>query len=231
MPHPPGVLDGLKAGGTLAFVSTSLVYRNARGYELVMQALYGRHYDARMRTVAGQVPEGSSVLELCCGPGTLYIRHLRNRVAHYIGLDVNEGFIDTLRKAGADARRIDLAADRPPLPEADVVIMQASLYHFLPDAEPIVQRMISAAQDRAIVSEPIRNLSSSELPVIGALGRRAANPGVGGHAHRFTETTLDLLMERHRSRVLKAFLIPGGREKVYVLDARPPGRLGTTADP
>jgi SAM-dependent methyltransferase len=196
-----------------------------------MQVLYGRHYQARMRAVAAEVPGGSSVLELCCGPGTLYTRHLRGRVDHYIGLDVNGRFIETLRRAGADAREIDLGADKRPLPEADVVIMQASLYHFLPDAEPIVERMIAAAGDRVIVSEPIRNLASSELPVIGALGRRAANPGVGGHARRFTETTLDLLMQRHRPRVLKVFLIPGGREKVYVLDGRPPGRSGTAADP
>jgi SAM-dependent methyltransferase len=220
----------LLEGASLARVSTSLIYRNSRGYELVMQALYGRHYDARMRALAEEVPCGSSVLELCCGPGTLYARHLRSRVASYIGLDVNGRFIETLREAGADGRMIDLAADSRQLPEADVVIMQASLYHFLPDPEGIVERMIAAARDRVIVSEPIRNLASSELRVIGALGRRAANPGVGGHAQRFTETTLDLLMQRYRSRLLKVFPIPGGREKVYVLDGRPPGRSGIAAD-
>jgi len=215
---------------SLAWVSTSLIYRNARGYELTMQVLYGRHYQARMRAVAAEVPEGSSVLELCCGPGTLYTRYLRGRVAHYIGVDVNGRFIETLRRAGADARKIDLRAEKRPLPEADVVIMQASLYHFLPDAEAIVERMIAAARDRVIVSEPIRNLASSKLRVIGAVGRRATNPGAGGHAQRFTETTFDLLMQRYRSRVLKAFLIPGGREKVYVLDSRPPGRSERAAD-
>jgi SAM-dependent methyltransferase len=196
-----------------------------------MHVLYGRHYEARMRAVAAEVPEGSSVLELCCGPGTLYTRHLRGRVAHYIGLDVNGRFIETLGRAGVDAREIDLAADRRQLPPADVVIMQASLYHFLPEAEAVVMRMIAAARDRVIVSEPIRNLASSELPVVGALGRRAANPGVGGHAQRFTEATLDLLMQRHHRRVLKVFLIAGCREKVYVLDARPPGRSKTGVDP
>jgi SAM-dependent methyltransferase len=212
-------------------VGTSLIYRNARGYELVMQVLYGRHYQARTRAIAAEVPEGSSVLELCCGPGTLYTRHLRGRVADYIALDVNRRFIETLRRAGADAREIDLGADTRSLPQADVVIMQASLYHFLPDADAIVKRMIAAARDRVIVSEPVRNLASSELPVIGALGRLAANPGVGGHAQRFTETTLDLLMERHRPRVLKVSLLPGSREKLYVLDARPPCRSETGVDP
>ncbi|MDQ6775900.1 MAG: class I SAM-dependent methyltransferase [Actinomycetota bacterium] len=192
-------------------MSTSLIYRSARGYELLMRVLYGRHYAARMRAVAEQVPAGASVLELCCGPGTLYSRYLRGRAGAYIGVDVNEGFVD--------ARRIDLASGREPLPEADVAIMQASLYHFLPDAAQVVDRMLAAARDRVIVSEPVRNLATSDLPGVALLGRRAADPGVGGHADRFTEATFDELMARYREQTLTAFPIPGGREKVYVLSA------------
>jgi SAM-dependent methyltransferase len=199
-------------------VSTSLVYRSAVVYELLMRALYGGHYGERMRLVAEEVPERSSVLELCCGPGTLYERHLRRRAGAYVGLDVNERFVAALRRRGVDARTLDLAADDEPLPSADVALMQASLYHFLPDAGRLVERMLQAARDRVIVSEPIRNLATSGVPVVRLLGRRAADPGVGGHADRFTEESLDRLMERYP--VAKAFTIPGGREKVYVLDAR-----------
>lgn len=200
-------------------MSTSLVYRSARGYELLMRGLYGRHYAARMSAVAEQVPTGASVLELCCGPGTLYTRHLRGRAGSYIGVDVNDRFVAALRRRGVDARRLDLASATEPLPAADVAIMQASLYHFLPDAAAIIDRMLTAARERVIVSEPIRNLASSELPGIALLGKRAADPGVGSHADRFTETTLDALMARYRERTVASFLIPGGREKVYVLSA------------
>jgi SAM-dependent methyltransferase len=200
-------------------VSTSLIYRSAHGYELLMRVLYGRHYAARMRAVAEQVPAGASVLELCCGPGTLYRRYLHGRAGTYIGVDVNEGFVDALRGRGVDARRIDLANGREPLPEADVAIIQASLYHFLPDAAQVVDRMLAAARERVIVSEPVRNLATSDLPGVALLGRRAADPGVGGHADRFTEATFDELMSRYRERTLAAFPIPGGREKVYVLSA------------
>jgi SAM-dependent methyltransferase len=198
-------------------VSTSLVYRSAAGYELLMRALYGRHYAARIEAVAEEVAPGASVLELCCGPGTLYLRHLRERAGDYIGLDVNERFVAALRARGVDARQVDLATDESPLPSADVAIIQASLYHFLPCPERIVERMLTAARERVIVSEPIRNLASSDVPIVRLLGRRATDPGVGGHAGRFTEETLDALMERYRT--LKAFPIPGGREKVHVLDA------------
>jgi SAM-dependent methyltransferase len=200
-------------------VSTSLIYRSAVGYELLMRLLYGRHYAARLRAVAEQVPEGASVLELCCGPGTLYTRQLRSRTGSYVGLDVNQCFVAELRRRGVDARCVDLASDPAPLPAADVAIMQASLYHFLPAAQEIVERMLDAARRLVIVSEPVRNLASSENPVIGRLGRRSANPGVGGGEQRFTEATLDELFIRYRDRVLEAKLIPGGREKLYVLRA------------
>jgi SAM-dependent methyltransferase len=196
---------------------TSLIYRSAFGYELVMRALYGRHYDERMRAVAAEVPHGSSVLELCCGPGTLYKRYLRPRTSVYIGLDVNEHFVHTLRAEGIDARQVDLKTSSDPLPRADVALMQASLYHFLPHAERIVDRMLGAALRRVIISEPIRNLTSSEHPLVRRLSGRASDPGVGGSEARFTEDTLDELMERCSHQVMRSFLIPGGREKVYVL--------------
>lgn len=199
---------------------TSVVYRSAVGYELLMRVLYGRHYGDRMRAVAEQVPDGASVLELCCGPGTLYMRYLRGRTSGYIGIDVNPRFVEQLTRRGVDARRLDLASSAgDPLPPADVAILQASLYHFLPAPERIVDRMLAAARDRVIVSEPIRNLASSQKPLVGRIGRRAADPGTGGHAQRFTEETLEDLMARYRERIQRSFLIPGGRERVYVLAA------------
>lgn len=82
---------------------TSLVYRSAAGYELAMRALYGRHYPTRLAAVAQQVPAGAGVLELCCGLGTLYERHLRGHVGSYIGLDSNPGFVARLRSRAACA--------------------------------------------------------------------------------------------------------------------------------
>ncbi len=215
-------------------MSVSLIYRSAVGYELLMRALYGRHYADRMRAIATEVPPGSSVLELCCGPATLYRRFLRGRTSHYLGLDVNPGFVAALRRRGIDALEADLAAGDRALPSADVVIIQASLYHFLPRAEVVVDRMLAAARDRVIVSEPVRNLASSVVPIVRILGRRAADPGTGGHARRFDERSLDAFMARYRAQTLKAFAIPGGRERVYVLQAtrsRPDRRSGTAVGP
>jgi SAM-dependent methyltransferase len=124
-----------------------------------------------MRAVAAEVPDGASVLELCCGPGTLYLRYLRGRVGGYVGIDVNSRFVEQLGRRGVAANRLDLATDDEPLPVADAVILQASLYHFLPEPQRIVDRMLVAARDRVIVSEPVRNLASSSWSrVSGASG-------------------------------------------------------------
>jgi hypothetical protein len=200
-------------------VTASLLYRSPAVYELVMRALYRRAYPQRLSLVAAFVAPGASVLELCPGPGALYYRHLRERASHYVAIDVNQGFLDRLGRDGATVICRDLASDTSPLPSADVVIMQASLYHFLPDAEGIVDRMLAAARSRTIIAEPIRNLSTSHLAPIAWLGRRTTNPGTGdGHARRFDEGTLDALITSSGARVAAAILIPGGREKIFVLD-------------
>src|SRR5205823_4786501 len=111
--------------------------------------------------------------------------------------------------------------DERPLPPADSVVMQASLYQFLPDAAPVVRRMLQAARERVIIAEPIRNLSDSRLPILAAFAGRQADAGLGARARRFNEQTLDAFFEGLSLRPSRTFLIPGGREKVYVLDPRP----------
>jgi trans-aconitate methyltransferase len=193
-----------------------LVYRSAWGYGLAMRLLYGRHYAARDAAVAAHVPAGASVTELCCGPARLYLEELRDRVGGYVGLDANAGFVERLRRRGVDARVADVASAE--LPAADVVLMQASLYHFLPDARPLLARMRAAARDRVVVSEPVRNLASSGSGMVARLASRGTATADGGEqAHRFDSASLGALMETFGGDVLAHEPIPGGREEIYVL--------------
>jgi ubiquinone/menaquinone biosynthesis C-methylase UbiE len=91
--------------------STSFIYRSSSLYELAMLALYGRHYGSRYRAIAELVPNGSSVLDLCCGPALLYHRYLRQKLVRYTGLDVNTDFIDRLTRRGASGQVWDLRSD------------------------------------------------------------------------------------------------------------------------
>ncbi|MFJ1455999.1 class I SAM-dependent methyltransferase [Nocardia sp. N2S4-5] len=199
-------------------MGTSPVYRNATVYELLMRGLYGRHYRSRYRAIADLIPDGAEVMDVCCGPATLYTRYLRGRTGSYTGLDLNSRFIARLEDAGGRGTVWDVDADVP-LPAADHVVMQASLYQFLPEPAPVLERMLAAARERVIVSEPIRNLASSNNRVVAAAARRYTDAGAGARDHRFTEQTLEELFGRYESRILRRSLIAGGREKLFVLAA------------
>jgi SAM-dependent methyltransferase len=181
-----------------------------------MRLLYGRHYAARQRAIADLIPAGSSVLELCCGPGTLYRRHLARKRVDYLGLDINDGFLRRVRRSGADAREWDVrSAD--PLPPADFVVMQASLYHFMDDPRPLIERMRAAARRQLILAEPVHNVARQPGPV-GAVVARLTDPGTGPQPNRYDESSLDRVFEPFASLVRERTLLPGGREKVYVLE-------------
>jgi trans-aconitate methyltransferase len=197
-------------------VSTSLIYRSATLYEAVMLALYGRHYAARYRAVSDLIPDNATVLELCCGPGNLYRRHLRPRSIAYHGIDINPRFVNRIARLGATSQLADIST-LDPLPPADHVIIQASLYHFLPNPTHIVDRMLAAARKTVIIAEPIKNLSTSGIPLVSRLARRQTDPGSGRHAHRFTADSLEQFMSPYANRIFQSFLIPGGRERIYVL--------------
>lgn len=196
-------------------MAASLIYKSATLYELAMIALYGRHYPLRYRAVADLIPPESSVLDLCCGPAVLYERYLRQKSVNYTGLDINAAFVNRLSRRGVRAMVWDVREDAA-LPPADYVVMQASLYHFLPDPLPVLSRMMEAARKRVIIAEPVRNLACAKLPLLASFARSLANPGSGSQPYRFTEQMLDGLIARLCQPPPLAFQISGGREKVYV---------------
>ncbi len=197
-------------------MAQGLIYRSALAYELAMAVIYGRHYASRYRAIADLIRPGSTVLDLCCGPAVLYRRYLRHKSVKYTGFDVNVNFIKQLVHHGAEGAVRDLRTDEP-LPRADYVVMQASLYHFLPDPMPVVARMLAAARTALIIAEPIRNLAHSKLRLVRSLTPLLTDPGVGAQPRRFTEQSLDEFLGRNFQAPVSAFLIKGGREKIYVI--------------
>jgi SAM-dependent methyltransferase len=198
----------------------SLIYRSPYLYELAMLLLYGRHYFSRQRAIADLIPPRATVLDVCCGPGSLYSRHLRDKRVEYTGIDSNARFIEEVRRRGGRGIVCDLKSSGP-LPPADFVLMQASLYHFLPDPFPVLERMLEAAKQTLVIAEPVRNVAASGSRLLSFLGRRFSNAGSGAEPLRFTAGTLDEVMDRFADRIEQAFDIPGGRERVYVLNSRP----------
>jgi hypothetical protein len=98
--------------------------------------------------------------------------------------------------------------------------IQSSLYHFLPDASSVVERMIAAAEKQVLIAEPIRNVAHSRIRALAFFARKLTNPGTGDQPSRFNEARLDALIEQYRRRghAVRSQLIAGGREKLYIVE-------------
>ncbi len=194
------------------------IYRSPRLYSLIMLLLYRRNFQTRQESLANLIPPGASVVEVCCGTGMLYLNHLRQKNVQYTGLDLSPAFVSALSTRSIDARLWDLRSSTP-LPRADYVVMQASLYHFLPDPEPVVDRMLRAARIQVLVSEPIHNLTT-DYPRLSRMFATLTDAGAGPERLRFDEDSLDQLFAKYEGGVRHGTLMPGGREKLFVLHGR-----------
>lgn len=199
-------------------MSTSVIYKSPWLYEAFLVLRYRSEYVARSRAIAELIPEGSSVVDLCCGPATLYFSHLRRKGVSYLGLDINEGFVTRLSKRGVPASLLDVTVDSP-LPQGDYLVMQGSLYHFLPEPYPIVERMLKAARCNVIITEPVWNLADNKNPVLSWLAKKLANPGTGDQANRFNESRFEEFVKQYRARdlVVAYYPVAAGRERLCML--------------
>jgi len=187
-------LHRFRAQVGLSLRNKSPIYWGARGYDLVMRLLYGDSLEQAYADVARRIPDGASVVDLCCGTSRLDREHLRARGCRVLGLDFNGHFVMQGRRHGATTRFFDVRTD--PIPEADYVVMLSSLYHFRSGAGELLRRMQAAARRAVIVSEPVRNLSSRGS-LLGRLAIRLSNPGVGEYAERFDLPELRALASAH----------------------------------
>lgn len=200
-------------------MNNPVIYSNRLIYQLLMRFLYRRgSYKARYEMIAPLVPEGACVVEVCCGDCYLFERYLKTKGVRYIGLDVSEPFVRAARRQGIDARSFDVWRDE--LPHAQVVIMQASLYQFIQDAQMVLKRLLDAADGRLIIAEPIQTFSTSHNRLVSQLSRwltRPANAPEGYTGDRFNESALRSLFSQvpFLSEVL---IVPGGSELIGVFD-------------
>jgi glycosyltransferase involved in cell wall biosynthesis len=196
-------------------VAVPVIYDVPPLYQLAMRVLYGSHLRGRYEAISAEIPSGSRVVDVCMGDGALYLRCLRSKSVSYIGLDRSPAMVHWARQRGIDARQFDITRSR--LPNCDIAVIQASLYQFLPDARPVVEKLLQAAREKVIVSEPVVNLSASRNPWVAALSRRLTNPDPShpSSGDRFDETRLDQFFRSFRT-FERSFPIAGGRECVGI---------------
>lgn len=200
----------------LSLLHKSPIYWSAPLYDRLIQLLFGRRHEQAYVDVAQQIPEGSSVVDLCSGTGKMYRDHLRSRGCRYLGLDFNGHFVMRARRSGVPTQFFNVLSDT--IPPADYIVMMSSLYHFRRRAGDVLERMKAAARRAVIISEPVDNLSHHDS-FLGRLAPHFTNPGVGEYDHRYSIAELRALTSAHGAT---AFIHhPGDRNAIAVFRRDP----------
>ena len=200
----------------MRFLRRSPIYWSAQTYDWMLRLLYGEAHFRVLAQVSGLIPEGSSVCDVCCGTGQLYLRHLKSKGCDYIGLDGNAGFVRSLANKGARARLCEVRSDS--IEPADFVTVCSSFYHFYHQREEVLAKLRAAARIAVIISEPVQNLSSNPLRPISILARWLTNPGIAEYRDRFD---LETFQEFAESNGASQFIHqPGDKNALAVFPAR-----------
>lgn len=180
----------------------------------MMRILYGKEYLERFKTIASFIANRSSVVELCCGFGDFYAYGLKDKQIDYLGIDLSPDFVKQGLKNGLNI--IEQDVNNFNFSKSDYYVMISSLYHFYPQPEIIIKKMLLAATGNVIIVEPIKNLLNSKYKIISRLALLLTNEGDGKNSFRFTEESLDRMMkfnfEKNIVKVRKT-----KKEKIYIL--------------
>lgn len=196
----------------------SPIYWHPAAYSLFMRFLYGEHFEQRYEELAGVIPEGAEVLEVCCGDAFLYAKYLAKKNVKYRGIDVNAHFDSHNKALGVDFQLGDVFFDD--IPDADYIIIQGSLYQFEPFCAEVVRKLLVKARVKLIICEPIRNLSSSSNRIIATAAAWASSIGQGAIHFRFNSESFDGFVKDHFEELIEQEKVTaGGREKLVVLNA------------
>jgi SAM-dependent methyltransferase len=191
-----------------------VVYAHPLVYDAMLWLLYRGQPRRRFQRVAAEIPPGSAVLDLCAGTGMLH-RELEGKRVEYTAVDVNPRLVAALRSQGIRARCSDVRSTD--LPAADVVVMNSSLYHFHPDVDSVVRRMLAAARRKVVILEPVRNVADSGVSWLGRLARLASTvDGVTPEFH-FDAASFERAMQAIPG-LARIELLPGGRDMLAVFD-------------
>lgn len=196
----------------------TIFYRDTYLYNILMLLLYGKNYRKRLSIVAGMIPNNSSVLEICCGPCELYQKYLKCKNIEYLGLDISPEFVNAAVKKGINARKFDMFLDPLPSQRYKYIVMQASLYQFIPNHIAIIEKMLNATKRFVIISEPIKNLSNSNIKILSVLAKKMTRPAEARGRYkekRFNEESLDLCFQNFKDKIKHKIKV--GRDKIFIL--------------
>ncbi|MFH1069955.1 MAG: methionine biosynthesis protein MetW [Candidatus Glassbacteria bacterium] len=178
-----------------------LVYLHPLIYRTFMRIIYRGQFELRYKKIAELIPDGSVVNDICCGDGYIYSKYLRSKKVSYHGFDNNPSFIRWLRANGIKSSLLDIYHD--PLPSGDILLLQASLYQFIPEHESLLKKLLASIHKKIIISEPITNLSSNKSRLISKFAQWMSATEKGPCRERFDrEKLMELFAKFGASEVI-----------------------------
>ena len=191
-------------------MKTGFMYWYPMLYGSIVRCVYGRNFYSRYKVISEILPERASVVDVCCGDCHLSAFVKKN--IDYLGLDINPKFVEYALKRGINARLFNIKEGI--VPRADYVIMQGSLYHFIPEHRLIIEKLFSSADKAVIISESAENIASSKNPIVSFFADLATSVDGKIFPHRFAKQELLDLFNMYNVSLVKE--IQGGRDLVGV---------------
>jgi hypothetical protein len=178
--------------------------------------MYGQYYLKRYSHLASIIPSNVSVTDLCCGDSSLYHYALKGK-NRYTGMDINPLY--NVNDQNCKIIKADILKD--PIPISDYVIIQGSLYQFIPNHKEIINKMLDSARYKVIISEPVINLVNSKNKIISTIAKYSANPSTGNKKFRFTKSLLNKFFRKnYKDLIENTSFAAGGRDMLFILRAK-----------
>jgi len=189
---------------------------------LLIKFLYRQAYRDRFSSIGKIIPKNErvKVLDVCCGDSALFRYELRSYSnVDYLGLEMNEAFLKYAKKKSIPIKFCNILIDE--IPQSDVIVLQGSLYQFHPECEELIKKLLKSTNKILIISEPIKNLSSSSSRLVSFLAKYSANPGDGHKSFRFDRETFQNFFSNMRLEHQVSFeVVASGRDMLAVISKK-----------
>ncbi len=198
-----------------------MIYSYPQIYHFIMRLIYQKYFWQRYENILPFMGDRESILDICCGTGSLYFFLNSEQKKKYLGLEVSPRFIKYLAEKRIPAQKFDFLQSVLPV-NYDNIVMLSSLYQLHPHCEKALVQMLQSAENKVILMEPILNHSSGQRPLVKKILNFLTRPQSQNKytGFRFNEASLKAFMNPFLPWVQSSYPVCGGREMVYVLDAR-----------
>jgi hypothetical protein len=150
------------------------------------------------------------------GDAYFYRHYLSKKNIRYSCADINPVFVRHAKNKGLQVSLLDIP--KGAIPPADIILLQGSLYHFIPDEGALIRRLLGACRSQVIISESTENLSNDSRPLKSMIGTFLSKAKSGQSKIKFTAEMLKASFAPFEKHISVWEESPGNRELIVVLE-------------